>query len=128
MNNAAHVIQGVSRAGGVLGNHEQESAHEMAQRGRATREKDLSIQTGEFRKQAKKRSRSPVKKLLGFGKSNSLKDIAGVTQSKSVSDIASPSKGYGARSWTNKLRHGFLVSSITPTNYIGLTCGRHVMM
>ena len=58
---------------------------------------------------AQKRSRSPVKKLLGLGKSTSLKNIASEPRSKSNS--TSPDKGRTTplRVWGNRFRHGFLV-------------------
>ena len=55
-----------------------------------------------------KRSRSPVKKFFGqFGKSTSLKNIAGEPRSKSKS--ASPEKSAPMKSWGSRFRHGFLV-------------------
>ena len=56
-----------------------------------------------------KRSRSPVKKLLGLGKSTSLRNIASEPRSKSSSE--SPEKGRTTplRTWGNRFRHGFLV-------------------
>ena len=55
-----------------------------------------------------KRSRSPVKKFLGFGKSTSLKDIPNEPRSKSNS--ASPEKNRTPlKTWGNRIRHGFLV-------------------
>jgi hypothetical protein len=55
-----------------------------------------------------KRSRSPVKNFLGFGKSTSLKDIPNDPRSKSNS--ASPEKNKTPlKTWGNRIRHGFLV-------------------
>lgn len=55
-----------------------------------------------------KRSRSPLKKFLGFGKSTSLKNIPSGPQSKTSS--ASPEKNTTPlTTWGNRIRHGFLV-------------------
>ena len=59
-----------------------------------------------------KRSRSPVKKFFGqFGKSTSLKNIAGEPRSKSKS--ASPEKSTAMKSWGSRFRHGFLVRTFS---------------
>lgn len=57
-----------------------------------------------------KRPGSPVKKFfVHFGKSTSLKNIAGEPRAKSKS--SSPEKGTATplKSWGNRIRHGFLV-------------------
>lgn len=53
----------------------------------------------------RKRSRSPVKRFLGLGKSQSMKDIP---QGKEAND--ENDKKAGLKLWGDILRHGFLVS------------------
>ena len=53
----------------------------------------------------RKRSRSPVKRFLGLGKSQSMKDIP---QEKDLTE--ENEKKAGLKLWGDRLRHGFLVS------------------
>ena len=62
-------------------------------------------------KLVRKRSKSPMKRLLGLGKSTSLKDIAGEPRSPAKKENQDGSGKAGQKSWSNKLRHGFLVSN-----------------
>lgn len=62
------------------------------------------------RAESRKRSRSPVKRFLGLGKSQSMKDIP---QDKEANDESD--KKAGLRLWGDRLRHGFLVSISLPT-------------
>ena len=55
--------------------------------------------------ESRKRSRSPVKRFLGLGKSQSMKDIP---QDKEAND--ENDKKAGLKLWGDRLRHGFLVS------------------
>lgn len=63
-------------------------------------------------KSSRKRSKSPMKKLFGFGKSASLKDIAAERQTMFATHSERPSQQGGGKSWTNKIRHGFLVGVV----------------
>jgi hypothetical protein len=65
----------------------------------------------EVQKAPRKRSRSPVKRLLGMGKSSSLKDIAGEPQAQAREEQANKSKRTGLKVWGDKFKHGFLVCS-----------------
>ena len=56
-----------------------------------------------------KRSRSPVKRLLGLGKSTSLKDIAGEPQAQAKEEPSDRGRRGGLKVWGDKLKHGFLV-------------------
>ena len=56
------------------------------------------------RNESRKRSRSPVKRFLGLGKSQSMKDIPQEKGSNDESD-----KKAGLKLWGDRLRHGFLV-------------------
>ena len=60
----------------------------------------------------RKRSRSPVKRMLGIGKSTSCKDIAGEPQNddQAQEDLAERTKKAGLKIWGDRLKHGFLVS------------------
>ena len=64
----------------------------------------------DVQKVSRKRSRSPVKRLLGLGKSTSLKDIAGEPQVQAREEHADKAKRSGLQIWGDKFRHGFLVS------------------
>jgi hypothetical protein len=57
------------------------------------------------RTEFRKRSRSPVKRFLGLGKSQSMKEIP---QEKDTNDESD--KKAGLKLWGDRLRHGFLVS------------------
>jgi hypothetical protein len=63
----------------------------------------------EVQKPSRKRSRSPVKRLLGLGKSTSLKDIGGEPQAQTREEQPDKSKRTGLKVWGDKFRHGFLV-------------------
>lgn len=58
------------------------------------------------RNESRKRSRSPVKRFLRIGKSQSMKEIPNEKESKDESD-----KKAGLKLWSDRLRHGFLVST-----------------
>lgn len=58
---------------------------------------------------SRKRSRSPVKRLLGLGKSTSLKDIAGEPHAQAWEEQADKGKRAGLKVWGDKFKHGFLV-------------------
>lgn len=60
--------------------------------------------------ESRKRSRSPVKRFLGLGKSQSMKDIP---QGKEAND--ENDKKAGLKLWGDRLRHGFLVNICLPT-------------
>lgn len=60
-------------------------------------------------KTSRKRSRSPVKRLLGLGKSTSLKDIAGEPQAQGNEEHLDKGKRTGLKVWSDRLKHGFLV-------------------
>jgi hypothetical protein len=72
----------------------------------------------EVQKAPRKRSRSPVKRLLGMGKSSSLKDIAGEPQAQAREEQADKSKRTGLKVWGDKFKHGFLVCSRCAGNYV----------
>lgn len=55
------------------------------------------------RTESRKRSRSPVKRFLGLGKSQSLKDIPQEKETRDEDDKT------GLKLWGDRLRHGFLV-------------------
>lgn len=57
------------------------------------------------RNESRKRSRSPVKRFLGLGKSQSMKEIPQEKESNNEID-----KKAGLKMWGDRLRHGFLVS------------------
>jgi hypothetical protein len=63
----------------------------------------------EIRKTSRKRSRSPVKRIFGLGKSTSLKDIAGEPQAEAREEQPDKSKRTGLKVWGDKFKHGFLV-------------------
>ena len=63
----------------------------------------------EVQKGSRTRSRSPVKRLLGLGKSTSLKDIAGEVQAQARENQADTGKRIGLKGWGDKFKHGFLV-------------------
>ncbi len=63
----------------------------------------------EVQKVPSKRSRSPVKRLLGLGKSTSLKDIAGEPQAQAKAEPSDRGRRGGLKVWGDKLKHGFLV-------------------
>ena len=60
-------------------------------------------------KPSRNRSRSPVKRLLGMGKSSSLKDIAGEPQLGPKEKDEYTGKRTGMKLWGDRLKHGFLV-------------------
>ena len=60
--------------------------------------------------ESRKRSRSPVKRFLGLGKSQSMKDIP---QGKEAND--ENDKKAGLKLWGDRLRHGFLVNICSPS-------------
>ena len=72
----------------------------------------------EVQKTPRKRSRSPVKRLLGMGKSSSLKDIAGEPQAQAREEQADKSKRPGLKVWGDKFKHGFLVCSRRAGSYL----------
>jgi hypothetical protein len=72
----------------------------------------------EVQKAPRKRSRSPVKRLLGMGKSSSLKDIAGEPQAQAREEETDKSKRTGLKVWGDKFKHGFLVRSRSASNYL----------
>ena len=72
----------------------------------------------EVQKAHGKRSRSPVKRLLGMGKSSSLKDIAGEPQAQAREEETDKSKRAGLKAWGDKFKHGFLVCSRSASNYL----------
>jgi hypothetical protein len=72
----------------------------------------------EVQKTPRKRSRSPVKRLLGMGKSSSLKNIAGEPQAQAREVQADRSKRTGLKVWGDKFKHGFLVCSHSVANYL----------
>lgn len=63
----------------------------------------------EVQETSAKRSRSPVKRLLGLGKSTSLKDIVDEPQAQAREEQADKNKRTALRVWGDKFRHGFLV-------------------
>jgi len=63
----------------------------------------------EVQKASRKRSRSPVKRMFGLGKSTSLKDIAGEPQAEAREEQLDKSKRTGLKIWGDKFRHGFMV-------------------
>lgn len=63
----------------------------------------------EVKKTFRKRSRSPVKRMLGLGKSASLKDMASGSQTQSIELTLNKGKKAGLKGWSDKLKHGFLV-------------------
>lgn len=63
----------------------------------------------DVQKIVRKRSRSPVKRLLGLGKSTSLKDIASEPQVSAREEQPDKSKRAGLKIWSSKFKHGFLV-------------------
>ena len=66
---------------------------------------------------SRKRSQSPVKKLLGFGKNNSNQGNAGERTTPVKRDEESPKKGRGRKGWGDKLKHGFLVLDFLDPSY-----------
>ena len=64
----------------------------------------------DVQKVSRKRSRSPIKRLLGLGKSTSLKDIADEPQAQAREEHADKAKRTGLQIWGDKFRYGFLVS------------------
>jgi hypothetical protein len=58
---------------------------------------------------SRKRSRSPIKRILGLGKSTSLKDIASEPQAPAREEQADKSKRTGLKTWSSKFKYGFLV-------------------
>jgi hypothetical protein len=72
----------------------------------------------EVQKASRKRSRSPVKRLLAIGKSSSLKDIAGEPQAQAREEQADKSKRTGLKFWGDKFKHGFMVCSRSAGNYL----------
>jgi hypothetical protein len=72
----------------------------------------------EVQKASRKRSRSPVKRLLGMGKSSSLKDIAGEPQAQAREEETDKSKRTGLKVWGDKFKHGFLVCSCSAGNFL----------
>jgi hypothetical protein len=83
---------------------------ESAERGRTSRRPPSPGHAAQESAETTPRSRSPVKKFFGqFGKSASVKNIAGEPRAKSKS--SSPEKGSTTplKSWGNRIRHGFLV-------------------
>jgi hypothetical protein len=72
----------------------------------------------EVQKVSRKRSRSPVKRLLGLGKSSSLKDIAGEPQPQVREDQADKTKRTGLKGWGDKFKHGFLVGYHLENHYL----------
>jgi hypothetical protein len=58
------------------------------------------------RTESRKRSRSPVKRFLGLGKSQSMKEIPQEKESNEEND-----KKVGLKLWGDRLRHGFMVSA-----------------
>ena len=74
---------------------------------------------------SRKRSRSPVKRLLGLGKSTSLKDIAGEPQVQARKEHVDKTKRTGLQGWGDKFRHGFLVCLyITASNVHSDLCSK----
>ena len=70
----------------------------------------FSSRTGSPVKQVK-RSRSPVKRLLGLGKSTPTKEPqTGVAAEPQTPTAASSTKKSSLKQWSDKFRHGFLVS------------------
>ena len=65
---------------------------------------------GQVQGLSRKRSRSPVKRFFGLGKSTSLRDIAGEPQVQARDDPKDESKKVGLRLWGDRLKHGFLVN------------------
>lgn len=63
--------------------------------------------------ESRKRSRSPVKRLLGLGKSQSMKEIPQEKEAQEPKDDYD--KKAGLKMWGDRLRHGFLVSILIPT-------------
>jgi hypothetical protein len=59
--------------------------------------------------ESRKRSRSPVKRFLGLGKSQSLKEIPQEKES-----VEENEKKVGLKLWGDRLRHGFLVKTLIP--------------
>jgi hypothetical protein len=72
----------------------------------------------EVQKPPRERSRSPVKRLFGMGKSSSLKDIAGEPQARARGGRADKSKRTGLKVWGDKFKHGFLVRPRSVGNYL----------
>jgi len=64
-----------------------------------------------MKKSPENRPRSPVKKFFRFGKSTSLKDIAGQPQANEARSDQIIKHG-GGKSWGDRLRHVFLVRNI----------------
>ena len=58
---------------------------------------------------SRKRSRSPVKRILGLVKSTSLKDVASEPHAPTIEQPADKSKRTGLKAWGGKFKHGFLV-------------------
>jgi hypothetical protein len=58
---------------------------------------------------SRKRSRSPVKRILGIVKSTSLKDVASEPHAPAIEEPADKSKRTGLKAWGGKFKHGFLV-------------------
>lgn len=69
------------------------------------------------RNESRTRSRSPVKRFLGLGKSQSL----GKIPQEKESTEESPGKKAGLRLWGDRLRHGFLVGDPCPCSLLLLT-------
>jgi hypothetical protein len=65
------------------------------------------------RTESRKRSRSPVKRFLGLGKSQSMKEIP---QEKEA--VHEDEKKAGLKLWSERIRHGFLVRFLLSCNLI----------
>jgi len=91
------------RARGRVSNHDSSQATESFPRA-----KDEAPRN---RTESRKRSRSPVKRFLGLGKSQSMKEIP---QEKEA--VHEDDKKAGLKLWGERIRHGFLVSFLLYRN------------
>jgi hypothetical protein len=66
---------------------------------------------------SRKRSRSPVKRILGLVKSTSLKDVASEPHAPAIGEPADKSKRTGLKAWGGKFKHGFLVCLVCVHNF-----------
>ena len=82
-------------------------------RGSATGDNKAGKETAPAQEGSARRSRSPVKRLFGFGKSSSPKNMNQESQLEAKHVTPESNKKAGSlRTWGHRLRHGFLVSSL----------------
>jgi len=66
---------------------------------------------------SRKRSRSPVKRIVGLVKSTSLKEVASEPHAPAIEEPADKSKRTGLKAWGSKFKHGFLVYLLCVYNF-----------